>query len=448
MYSVITDPKSNIPYPVTSRVGLQILRKFMTQLGGEYVGKGTYKCVFSPPIKCLGESKRFGDKRSSEYISAITTYGETKQAKHNESLRAMFDPKHKFTLKLLKSCKVGALDAKTESVTAFNKCSDPENGNFMKNYKYPFSRYDGDSVQDLRLLITRHGGIDLSHFSQELAQKTPKELKGIIGALYFNFKSILWGLTQFQKYKYIHCDLKPANLLYNPTTQTYYIIDFGLMVSFKEAFKREYFISHTINVTDTSYYYRYWPIDAGVAAMYLNRGDSSWKLKRVPLISEGPSPYDDYRNPENIKKLYYDNMAGREKFIMNAKNKFDTYSMGMTMKEYFFSTDFTEALEKLSRYCKKRSSIVKAVERLQAPLLELIHDMLELDPIKRLSCKTASKRYNALVSALNPKNARDALDSVKRPKKACKQFRKSKSPMCENQAGCLWKKNIGCIDLP
>ena len=401
MYSTIIDPNSNIQYPVASKGGLRILRKFMEQLGGEYVGKGTYKCVFSPPIKCLHESERFGVGDSAEYISAITTYQESKQAEFNETLRAKLDPKHKFTLRLIKTCKLGDLDIKTENIQSFSKCNDIETGNFLKNYKYPFNRYDGTYPEDLRLLISKHGGMDLRNFKKVLASHTSPELMKIIRGLYYNFKPILWGLVRFQKYKYIHCDLKPDNLLYNPTTQTYYIIDFGLMVSFREAFKKDYFISHTTNVSDSTYYYKYWPIDAGVAATYIRRGNSHMRLNRPPPISEGPSLYDDYRNPTNIEKLYRDNLDRRVQFIMKSKKKFDTYSMGITMKEYFFSPEFVKAIRMLSRN-NKNSNIVKAVMRLQGPLLKLINDMLEIDPTKRINITTVYRRYVTLVRNFNP----------------------------------------------
>ena len=50
----------------------------------------------------------------------------------------------------------------------------------------------------------------------------------------------------------------------------------------------------------------------------------------------------------------------------------------------------------------KNSNIVKAVMRLQGPLLKLINDMLEIDPTKRINITTVYRRYVTLVRNFNP----------------------------------------------
>ena len=77
MYKFITDPLSNKKYKITGSKGKSVFEKYLKQMGGKYLGNGTYKCVFSPPTKCHKGKKRYGDKSGdnpNNYISALTTH--------------------------------------------------------------------------------------------------------------------------------------------------------------------------------------------------------------------------------------------------------------------------------------------------------------------------------------------------------------------------------------
>lgn len=44
-------------------------------IGGKFLDKGSFKCVFKPSIKCRGRGSRYGEEDGTEnqYISAIMT---------------------------------------------------------------------------------------------------------------------------------------------------------------------------------------------------------------------------------------------------------------------------------------------------------------------------------------------------------------------------------------
>ena len=399
MYSYITDPLTKKAHRIQSKKGGQVLKKYIKQSGGKYIGKGTYKCVFSPPIRCAGENKRYNNDNKDRYISAITTYGESLTEIENEAIRNKFDPNEEFTLKLLKSCKVGDLDNKTETLKEFSSCSNPTDGNFLSNYQYPYDRFDFHSPDDLRLIINKNGGTNLKVFLQNLSKISNKDLVKLLPNLFIKFKVILQGLVKMGQKGYVHCDIKPGNILYNINKNKFYLIDFGLMTSFKKVLKQEYFVDYTINIPYNGYYYHYWPIDVGVSATLLNRQKKSQDLNFSPPISEGPSHYNNYRNPKNIKELYYENINNPKQFIKHSKEKFDTYSIGVTMKEFFLSSEFQKTIKNLSKIYKTNIGLI-SIKKLIPKLVELIKEMTNINPIKRISIIRASKKYNELVDIL------------------------------------------------
>ena len=65
MYNTITNPITGRKVFVNGKLGEKILRG--------YIGQSSYKCVFSPPIKCQGSERRYVDgiDSSGNYVSAI-----------------------------------------------------------------------------------------------------------------------------------------------------------------------------------------------------------------------------------------------------------------------------------------------------------------------------------------------------------------------------------------
>ena len=396
MYSIISDPANKKTYSIKSKKGISIFKKYLQQIGGKYVAKGTYKCVHSPPISCDDTSNKY---KSTDYVSSLTTYGEAMNALQNEDIKMKIDPDNQFTIKLLKTCNVGTLDSIKESANEFKECTSIYNGNFLSNYTYPFEYYDYDADDDLRLLIFKHGGLDLVELTNKLKNTKLNKLLDIIPNLFGSFKYIFYGLLRFKQEKFMHSDIKPNNIVYNIKGKRFNIIDLGLMVSFNNALKDEYFMRHTINIPSNAYYYRYWPVDAGVASLFLDRKKRKTGLNFSPPISQGPNPYNNVRNPKNIRKLYYDNISDVGNFIKVSKEKFDTYSLGVTIKEFFYSKEFNSIVNKIVKKYPTNSKIQK-IKHIRPALMALADKMTEVDPLKRISIEGAYKEYMAMVDSL------------------------------------------------
>ena len=74
MYSKIINPKDNKSYSIFSKKGQDLLKKYVRLLrGGRYLGKGTYKCVMTPPIRCKDENDRYSEEGidSSNFVSSV-----------------------------------------------------------------------------------------------------------------------------------------------------------------------------------------------------------------------------------------------------------------------------------------------------------------------------------------------------------------------------------------
>tara|TARA_B110000211_G_scaffold209020_1_gene246084 strand:+ start:2669 stop:3859 length:1191 start_codon:yes stop_codon:yes gene_type:complete len=396
MYSFIVNPANKQIYDPKTIKALNILKNQFNQNGGKYISKGTYKCVHSPPISCSGKSKKYN---SSDYISALTTNAEAVNAKKNEKIKKQIDPDDRFTVKLEKVCKIGKLDPITESTNEFKNCSNTITGNFLANYEYPFEYYDYDDEDSLRLIISKHGGLDLVQLTNHFNEMNLKKSLILIPKLFKSFKNVFYGLSRFKEEKFIHCDIKPNNILYNMKSDRFNIIDLGLMRNFSNALSDEYFIDYTINISQEAYYYRYWSVNSGVAALFLRREKDNMDINFSPPISQGPSAYNDVRNPNIIRKLYYDNITNTEDFIRVSKEKLDTYSLGITIKEFFYSPQLNSLVKKLSNKYPSNASIKKII-MIKHKLFNLVTKMIKIDPFQRISIHGALKEYSEIIKLL------------------------------------------------
>ena len=395
MYSFIINPYTKQKYRIKSKNGLEIFNTYLNQKGGKFIGKGTYKCAFSPPIKC----KKGNKYKGTNFVSLLTTNREASYAKKNSALVKKIDPKGKFTIQYLSTCKIGSLDPIEESEKEFKNCTNLQTGNFLSNYSYPFKYYDDDDDDSLRLIIAEEGGLDLTKSLRYLQKMKPDQLLNTISNMFKSFKSIFYGIQRFCKEKYMHCDIKPANVLYHFDRDKFIIIDFELMTSFKKALKDNIFINYTINVSPFEFYYRYWPIDIGISSLLLKRLRGNMDLDYSPPISEGPTSYNTQRNPQNIRKLYYNSIKNPQKFIKNSKEKLDVYSLGITINEFFYSNTFKDLLKKLEKKNSKNTTFKKN-KLIMHNMTNLVDEMTDINPITRISSSIAYKKYCAIVDIL------------------------------------------------
>jgi len=285
MYSNIINPITNTTYAIKSKKGKQLLYKYI-QTGGILIGKGTYGCTYSPPLKCENRILRHN---SNKYVSKIMN-------KHNANQELDIITNFKqdipnselFTLPLPTKCNIKDVDKRRDSLLKHcNIISGRTNLNTIFNKT--LSNYKNDSYtipkhirNNLKLLIYEKGGIDLEQLK---VTDIPD-----ITQFYKNITNILYGIVSITEHKWCHKDIKLSNILYNPNSsklitlnptkymvwylkelnlrlkpiilqKQFNIIDFGLSLSWDKIFVYPYDLTGDNN----RIFYEFWPTDFGLS---------------------------------------------------------------------------------------------------------------------------------------------------------------------------------------
>lgn len=185
--------------------------------GGNYLGKGTYGCVYSPPIRC-------NDKMTYvENVGKIFFHKEDalEEMHVSEKILNRIDPNGLFTNKLIDTCKISKQD--------YNR---------IVSNKYPENASTCNVGEDTLQLMYEHKGKSIDEILN--APVEPLEYKYI----YYEFLPVLEGLQTMIEKKVVHRDIKPANLV--KTANKVLLIDFGLADGFHTIFEREsdYILKH------------------------------------------------------------------------------------------------------------------------------------------------------------------------------------------------------------
>ena len=433
MYTNITDPNTGGKYEIDSVRGKFLMSKYTQQIGGKFLGLGTYKCAFSPAIKCFNDVKRIGDADGDSvdnYVSLIVQYSEAVSEMKMNSLLKKFDPTQDFTIPIEKMCPIGDLDQKTEeSLKEFIAC---KKSNFLGKYKYPYNSYPsgtkklkniqwnrkGWNNNDLFLLLVKKGGVDLHALPRPIDQITQL-------VLCIKFTQVIKGLLRMNQAGYTHADIKTRNVLYNDAEQKYYIIDFGQTAKSKT-------ILHNNGLYGQDYFA--WPRSVKVANLY------SWHGGRA-LYAAGK----DWRAETTaLHGKYGHTMLSRLKFIAESGNKLDVYSLGVLMMD-FIGTFRCERSPLWKTFGTRLTKLVRGANRSANKF------MLSEDPYTRYSMAEVLHEYTLMVKPLIGR-LRDVLlaqDNAKRaaPRQppGCSRYKMRTDPKCKDQDGCVYKRGRGCI---
>jgi len=181
----------------------------------EFIGKGTYGCVFRPSINCDGTIG--GEKTVSKFFLDKKDYlNELKLQKVIDKI----DVENKFTVKKISNCKVKITQELKKEIKNFDKCYNLSNDIYQITYEYGgydlyrLFKYDKDKIKD----------VDLSLFLKK-------------------FLTIFEGLSILDRNQLLHFDIRSDNILYDPEKMKFVIIDFGLMKSRNNIFSYDLFSS-------------------------------------------------------------------------------------------------------------------------------------------------------------------------------------------------------------
>lgn len=323
----------------------------------KYVANGTYGCVMRPHIPCSKKTEKHdGSKISKLFTNFYEAISETETV---EKIIGEIDPNFHFTIKLHDLCDTIA-------------------SNFPKQELSKCRNFKDKNTSKLKQIVYEYGGIDLI-----MAAKTIS-----FEEIFFNLENIFQGLIMLCDAKYAHLDIKPANIVYNQESKKMALIDFGLCTNLQAVYTHDLLFALA---TD----YPYYPPEFKNVVNLL-RGE---RLTKTPwanldyLHDRLKSDIFDRLQLDMLKASYmdfYKSISSQEtinkqkEFIKTHANKIDVYMMGCTILH-------------IMSICEN-SNTASANSEFNAQVLNLVENMIYMNPIKRLDPK------NALLAYLKIKN--------------------------------------------
>lgn len=304
------------------------------------IGKGTYGCVFKPPL-AVSKQKVYDDKD----VSKVFKYSEDMDMEweENEKIHKEFDKEHKVTV-VMKHYDDSVIPH--EGTLPWNWVDNMTED--MINYERKICeacKWDAEECRkryDLSQIVMEDGGIDLSSATN-------------IKMSFFNFKNVFSDICDFfTKYHQngclIHRDIKPANVLIkNKNTEQnpdykINIIDFGMSSFFADTFNKE-----NLEILKANYLF-YPPEFILVASLY----SSVPKYKQKYAFEEDVSDY-------LVLTVYIENNRSilKNKMLRRFKKLYEYIgvSMDTTLIEKSAKEDIEESIQFLVDHLNKNKNL-------------------------------------------------------------------------------------------
>ncbi len=178
-----------------------------------FVASGTYGCVFKPHLPC--DKKKINKPKGARTISKV--FRDKKEASIEQKINDVLnkvDPHNEFTIPLYDACVLSKDEVKNKDELLSCKHIKPK----IENQQLIF-KYGGISLHD----YLKHTKFTTTKFKQLLVALAP----------------IFEGVQKLHDKRYVHLDIKPANILYMPSSKKAYLIDFGLMTQTNKVFQKD-----------------------------------------------------------------------------------------------------------------------------------------------------------------------------------------------------------------
>jgi serine/threonine protein kinase len=384
----------------------------------KYLNNGTYGCVIAPNLKCPHTDAN--NKYVSKVFSSIkSARDELEQVKIMEKV----DPYNRFTIKMLEACKVDAfrLVPKEEMI----KCKNFDN------------RTLNNSAKQMQL-IYEHGGIDLGHIKDMSFED-----------LFLDMRPLFWGLRAMNSKGITHYDIKPANIVYNPTTRKMAYIDFGLVHETSINYNVERFTKKYGSMQPfISYVYHYFPpefklynsykfelqhvnytvIHALKQATYYeytigyNKFFNTYLIPIIEILkTHSPelenqfttlfdNDLDSWRRTRFLEMIKEMEKYHGDPYFTRIEKKVDVYGLGISLLQ-ILSMFFQNSPSSLD--VKKYSGFYKQ-------LFTMLSAMTDFNPMQRISSSQAYNMYKSLYEMLksigtSTRNKDEIPDLIKSP---------------------------------
>ena len=190
-----------------------------------YVGEGTYGCVLRPARSC---------NKKNTIPKTITKIFDRKEAFDEEIkmhvIVKKIDPNSVFTVSIHENCPI---DLDMYDFDQLKQCE----GTINKQEKL--------GSKNLFQITYDYGGIDL----RDACKSYP------LHVLLKNMRTIFFGLCALEEHRFAHCDIKLANVVFDPVTQKIALIDFGMATPFDNFYNKE----RNQEIEFFAQTYIYWP---------------------------------------------------------------------------------------------------------------------------------------------------------------------------------------------
>ena len=335
-----------------------------------YIAEGTYGCGFFPHLKCTK-----GEEQKDAMGKIFSDHESLTEEQNISKIIQRLDPSNEFTIPFYESCTTDLSQADQSDMIDY--CS---HTNALI--------YEGTTKT--RQLLYRFGGVDLQNLVRHFASYRKPYIDDFIHLLV----PIIKGIVVLQKHEYIHCDIKPPNILYDDKKGKLFLIDFGLLTEFKELPQKTMVTKFTYPYYPPEFKMYYHLVDKKDKALTIVRtiaknfeayGTANFRefLKRYCGISatiEDVSTRVILNATKNVKQFQVD-------FATQFVKKVDTYSLGITFLELCFVLE--------------RSNIMRVRNRqlFDAFMKTIIPRMIDFDPYERADPQTILDAIKSLLKS-------------------------------------------------
>lgn len=356
--------------------------KVKTKKKSQFIGKGSFGCVFKPSIPCKKDFHKKTKKKNKKVSKILIKKGKNKYVKKEFDMN-----------KIIRSIP----NYKEWSYTWKEMCDPPSYENMKEISEIDIClnkiNKDKDDYNKLsHMLIGEYGGISLSKYCLKIFKKSSfSNKKSFLKAFLKLFKLIeplFKGSIELSKRKISHMDLSRGNIMIKDHKS--YIIDFGLSCKYKDIKNIK---KRSLGQFNGSRIYSPYPLDFIYA--YASKTDKEEEYDSF-LDNIYRENYDEYSyihknifHRKNLEEDIFNNLTKqtlKKKIIENL----DTYSIGYLVPHLI--------LEISEKYKISKKIFSKCMDYTEIQNhLALFKDMTEYEAINRIPIKEAYERYKSLI---------------------------------------------------
>jgi serine/threonine protein kinase len=363
----------------------------------KFVGRGSYGCVYKPPVRCqenvaISKTKNKSDKSLKKAVSKVFLSEDVfnEESKLNDLINEL-DPKNLFTIPIMKACTAHLMDTPQDADV---KCQ----GIFDSRKK--------------KQLIMPDGG---KNFTQIASDPKNYGKASLFVKIFYSMGPIFDGLATIASKGYVHTDVKPDNLLFDGTKSR--LIDFGLLTKGNELYR-----DHNASILNWDYVwypaeFKQWenvsqiedPQEhSAVMNYYLGDIQSAVRDNMEKGSMQKGFNYDTYIavhkhmgvNAQDSMKIFASELTilqntGVYKYPDIFAHKVDSYSLGMSLLVCMCNMRLLPALI--------NPSTPKAMRMTLQIIMAFLINIVDLNPFTRPTVATAADSYKRIISILAPK---------------------------------------------